>query len=175
MKSWRSNWPRLFNKTGLTGGFGAYALFVPTEKTGIVMLANKNYPIPARIEAASALLRGLVTKSPRARFEDQSNEWLTKLSGFHRLDYHLAPPVMATLARTKHNYNDQKFSDDAPMTVCYDFTVWIARESERLLNFRSRLEDDSHRAFFITVSGLDQGSTGAISAYSFCSMPGAPS
>ena len=31
---------RLFNKTGSTGGFGAYALFVPTERFGIVMLAN---------------------------------------------------------------------------------------------------------------------------------------
>ena len=56
--------PRLFNKTGSTGGFGAYALFVPTEKFGIVLLANKNYPTPARIEAALAILNGLVDKAP---------------------------------------------------------------------------------------------------------------
>lgn len=55
--------PRLFNKTGSTGGFGAYALFVPTEKFGLVMLANKNYPIPARVSAASAILGALV-KAP---------------------------------------------------------------------------------------------------------------
>jgi len=56
--------PRLFNKTGSTGGFGAYALFVPAENFGMVMLANKNYPIPARVEASSAILKALIGKAP---------------------------------------------------------------------------------------------------------------
>jgi beta-lactamase class C len=49
----------LFNKTGSTNGFGAYAVFVPAKKIGIVMLANRNFPIPARIKAAYAILEQL--------------------------------------------------------------------------------------------------------------------
>jgi beta-lactamase class C len=51
--------PTLFNKTGSTNGFGAYVAFVPAEKIGIVMLANRNVPIPARITAAHAVLEQL--------------------------------------------------------------------------------------------------------------------
>ncbi len=50
---------RLFDKTGSTGGFGAYVVFVPSAKIGLVMLANRNYPIPARIEAAWSILQAL--------------------------------------------------------------------------------------------------------------------
>jgi beta-lactamase class C len=51
--------PTLFNKTGSTGGFGAYVAFVPAKKIGIVILANKNVPIPARITAAHTVLKKL--------------------------------------------------------------------------------------------------------------------
>ncbi len=38
-----------------------------------------------------------------------------------RLDYHLATPAMATLAREEAIYKTEKFSDHAPLTIGYDF------------------------------------------------------
>ena len=40
-----------------------------------------------------------------------------------RIDYHLATPAMAALARTESIYKDEKFSDHAPLTVGYDWRL----------------------------------------------------
>ena len=40
-----------------------------------------------------------------------------------RLDYHLATPAMAALARSEAIYKGEKFSDHAPITIDYDFTL----------------------------------------------------
>ncbi|MCU0764101.1 MAG: exodeoxyribonuclease III, partial [Hydrogenophaga sp.] len=40
-----------------------------------------------------------------------------------RLDYHLATPAMAALARTEAIYKGEKFSDHAPITIAYDFQL----------------------------------------------------
>lgn len=40
-----------------------------------------------------------------------------------RLDYHLATPAMAVLAKTEHIYKDQRFSDHAPITVDYALSL----------------------------------------------------
>jgi exodeoxyribonuclease-3 len=40
-----------------------------------------------------------------------------------RIDYHLATPGIASLARNEHIYLEQRFSDHAPLVIDYDFEL----------------------------------------------------
>ncbi|MES2991450.1 MAG: class C beta-lactamase [Pseudomonadota bacterium] len=57
--------PRLFNKTGSTGGFGAYVAFVPARRIGVVLLANRSYPIAERVRIGAAILDGLAAAAAK--------------------------------------------------------------------------------------------------------------
>jgi beta-lactamase class C len=57
----------VINKTGSTSGFGAYVAFIPQRKTGIVLVANKSYPIEARVTAAYRILTRLKEKTSEIR------------------------------------------------------------------------------------------------------------
>lgn len=47
------------NKTGSTNGFAAYVAFVPERRAGVVILANRNYPIAARVKLAYEIISTL--------------------------------------------------------------------------------------------------------------------
>ncbi|MEG4641533.1 serine hydrolase, partial [Paracoccus sp. APAP_BH8] len=55
----------LFGKTGSTNGFGGYVAFIPDEDLGLVILANRNFPNPARVDAGLALIGAVLETGQR--------------------------------------------------------------------------------------------------------------
>ena len=70
--------------------------------------------------------RGLLTVMDRSA-PGRACHALFRMAGdlqvFCRIDYHLATPAVAALARRESIYLDQRFSDHAPLTIDYDFTL----------------------------------------------------
>ncbi|RQP05344.1 MAG: beta-lactamase [Paracoccus sp. BP8] len=55
----------LFSKTGSTNGFGGYVAFIPDADLGLVILANRNIPNPARVDAGLALIEAVLETGQR--------------------------------------------------------------------------------------------------------------
>jgi CubicO group peptidase (beta-lactamase class C family) len=51
----------LIDKSGATSGFSAYVAFIPSKKIGIVMLANKAYPMDEEVTAAYRVLTAILS------------------------------------------------------------------------------------------------------------------
>ncbi len=54
----------LINKTGSTNGFSTYVAFVPARKVGVVLLANKRFPIDARVTTVGEIMTQLANLAP---------------------------------------------------------------------------------------------------------------
>ncbi len=48
-----------YNKTGSTAGFSTYAVFIPSQKVAVVMLANKWFPNDDRVKATYQIIQAL--------------------------------------------------------------------------------------------------------------------
>ncbi len=51
-----------YNKTGSTNGFSTYAVFIPAEKTAVIMLANKWFPNDDRVRLVRDIIGKLTDK-----------------------------------------------------------------------------------------------------------------
>jgi exodeoxyribonuclease III len=98
------------------------------EPGGVIAAAAKG---ASKVRAASIAGNGLVDvyRSLKPDTTDTCYTWWSQRGQAYaknvgwRLDYHLATPAFAALAREEEIYKTEKFSDHAPMTVGYDFKI----------------------------------------------------
>jgi beta-lactamase class C len=51
----------MINKTGSTNGFSSYVVYLPKQKIGVVLLANKSFPLADRVTTGVRILNSLTT------------------------------------------------------------------------------------------------------------------
>jgi exodeoxyribonuclease III len=102
--------------------------FLPEERAWLTKLLDA---APSGTSAKAAQGGGLVDVYRRLQPDttetcytwwSQRGQAYAKNVGW-RLDYHLATPAFAALAREEEIYKTEKFSDHAPMTIGYDFKL----------------------------------------------------
>ena len=102
LKNWRSNQ----KNSG----------FTPQERAWMTQLLHPAEPSGGLVD----VYRHLQPEATDAAYTWWSNRGQAYANNVGwRLDYHLATPAIAALARTEHIYKSEKFSDHAPITVEY--------------------------------------------------------
>ena len=94
--------------------------FLPEERDWMTKLLHTTDPTGGLVDVYR-LLQPTATETAYTWWSNRGQAYAKNVGW--RLDYHLATPSMAALARSEHIYKDVKFSDHAPITVDYDFTV----------------------------------------------------
>jgi exodeoxyribonuclease III len=107
---------------------------VPTRAAAVdaheaidVLTAHTGQPAATPKEAAGGIVD--VYRMLKPTTTDEAYTWWSNRGQAYaknvgwRLDYHLATPDVAALARSEHIYKEQRFSDHAPITVNYDLEL----------------------------------------------------
>ncbi|MCW5222569.1 exodeoxyribonuclease III [Verminephrobacter aporrectodeae subsp. tuberculatae] len=106
LKNWRSNQ----KNSG----------FLPEERAWMTKLLHKS-DAGGGIVDVYRQLRPAATDSAYTWWSNRGQAYANNVGW--RLDYHLATPALAALARTESIYKDEKFSDHAPITVDYELSL----------------------------------------------------
>lgn len=106
LKNWRSNQ----KNSG----------FLPEERAWMTKLLHTTDPGGGLVDVYRQL-QPTATETAYTWWSNRGQAYANNVGW--RLDYHLATPALAALARAEHIYKDEKFSDHAPITVDYEFTL----------------------------------------------------
>lgn len=102
LKNWRSNQ----KNSG----------FLPEERAWMTKLLHTTDPSEGLVDVYR-LLHPETTDEAYTWWSNRGQAWANNVGW--RLDYHLASPAMAQLARSASIYKAQRFSDHAPLTIDY--------------------------------------------------------
>ncbi len=105
--------------------------FLPEERAWMTELLRHDAAVAneaaAELQAGGGLVDVYRRLQPEATddcytwWSNRGQAWAKNVGW--RLDYHLATPLLAALARSEHIYKAERFSDHAPITVAYELAL----------------------------------------------------
>ena len=94
--------------------------FLPEERDWMTKLLHTTDPTGGLVDVYRQL-QPTATETAYTWWSNRGQAYAKNVGW--RLDYHLATPALASLARSENIYKEVKFSDHAPVTVDYDFQL----------------------------------------------------